>query len=107
MARDSSCRRGSTGARLFAVEQLVIAEHDDWPCALSDSRRFSPSGIVIQRPSRNPACTWPDDQAQPIRLRKLALRQHFAEPFLLRFVVAGDQHEIVGRGAVEFVAHLA
>ena len=56
--------------------------------------------------ARNPARTWPRTSRSRSDLGELARLQHLAEPLLLRVVVAGDQHQIVGGGLVELVAQL-
>ena len=76
-----------------------------------------PRGSDVSCSCTAPGCTLADHHAkpgshlaqhqpQPIRLSELARLQHLAEPFLLRLVVAGDQHQVVGGGLVQLVAQL-
>ena len=46
-------------------------------------------------------------QLQLARLGELAGGEHFAEAFAFGLVVASDQHAVVGRRGVQFIADLA
>ena len=89
MARDSSRRRGTQRPDFVAVEQLVIAEHDD---AGLDQAEAGADAAEQQREarSRGGGCV-PTEPIDPRSARSSMRRQ----PRAFRLVVAGDQDLLV------------
>ena len=83
-------------AGLIAMEQLVIAKHHDVPAGRD----------ALDPDQAEPRMHLPDDEAQPLGLGELSGGEHVAEAFLLRFVVAGDEHQIAGRRRVQLILQL-
>ena len=76
-------------ADVFAVEELVIAEHGD-ACV-----HHAETGA---HPARH--------QPEPVGLGKLARGQDFVQAFALGLIVTGNHHAVAGHRAVELVAQL-
>ena len=96
MARDSRRRRGSDRAAPPRGETAPVRRARS---------TIAPSRCCRQASTkRKPARTRPVTRRSRSDLRQLPVGQHFAQALALGLVVAGDQHVIVRRHGVQFVA---